>query len=437
MKRILLITLFAGTLIPTVSAQSTDLVKYDKDVVKSFLLEKIKREKNLNLEEAQRELLGYKLDEYIADWAQKYAFGLSQQQISDLQDSTKALANVRKEINKLNKSLAARQVEVDQLKTQSENYKIQMGNFQASVKQLQGYKEAAEQTDALKKQMQDNEERYQADLMKVAEKHDSEMAALNGELNDARTELSDQKEKAEALQSQIDDLNRTLEAQKVELAKWQGGVENVLAAIEHQCDSAKVQPLRELNPLAFQSLVNSFEGMRHFVQEIDPTRVSSIDRQIGEVDKLMKVGEVFKEALDYIQGRQDASKAREQITQLNNARSLTGLSVGQVSELEAMLSALQNQGALYRDFRDYLTVLRSKRCLPTAEKIKEQLSKISLLEEIDGFLLSPEYHKTYVAAIGKLKEILQQAVKDDEVIDPMVWDDAKFPGLIDEIVNML
>jgi ribosomal protein L16 Arg81 hydroxylase len=177
--------------------------------------------------------------------------------------------------------------------------------------------------------------------------------------------------------------------------------------------------------------------MRRFVQEIEPKRVSSIDRQIEDVGKLMKVGEVFKEALDYIQGRQDATKAQVQITQLNKVRSLTTLSAGQVDELDALLSALKNQETLYRDFREFLSQLHSKKCLPTKEKIEEQLKLIGQLEDMDGYMISSEYHKSYVAAIEKLKDNLQKAAANDRRIAPVVKDDAKFPGMIDEILNML
>lgn len=437
MKRFLLTALLSCVFLPSVFAQPNDLIKYDKEVIKTYFFDKIKKEKSLNLDETQLELLGYKLDGYFADLAKKQAFGLTQQQISDLQDSTKTLANLRKDMNKVNKSLSAMQGEIDRLNTEVTNLKTQRDGLQDAVKQLKEYKDAVGQMDVLKNQIQANESKYQADLKQAAQEHTQEVSALKDQLNITRKELSDQKQNSKDLQLEIDGLNQALKDKNDELAKWQGGVESVLTAIESQCSSAKELSLAKLDPSAFQSSVNSFDGMRRFVQEIDPERVSSIDRQIEDVGKLMKVGEVFREAVGYIQGHQDATKAQAQINQLNKVRNFTKLSADQVVEMDALLTALRNQESLYRDFREYLTRLRAQECLPRKEKIEEQLKLIGQLENMDGFMLSPEYHKTYVNAINKLKDNLQKAAANDRRIAPVVKDDAKFPGMIDEILNML
>lgn len=448
MKRFLSIALFSCILLPSVFAQSNDLIKYDKEVLKAFIQDRLKNEESLNLNKAQLELLKYKLEDYIADFAQKQSFGLTQQQISDYQDSTRTLAGLRKDVIKLNKTLVERQGDIDQLKAEVQNLKQQRDTLQKTARQLKGYRDVASQIDDLKNQYKASEEKYQSDLKKVTEDHDKEMsslkekhnqevAGLNNQLMETRSDLSDQRETVKVLQSQIDDLTSTLKAKNEELAKWQGGVESVLAAIEGQCSSAKEVVLSKLDPASFQSSVNSFEGMRRFVQEIDPQRVSAIDRQIEDVGKLMKVGEVFKDAVGYIQGHQDAAKAQEEINQLNKVRNLTSLSADQVSEMDALLTALKYQDPLYRDLREFLSGLRTKNCLPTREKIEEQLKLIGQFEDMLSFMVSPEYHKTYVAAIGRLKENLQKAADNDRTIAPIVKDDATFPGLIDEIIKML
>lgn len=448
MKRFLLIALLSCVFLPSVFAQPNDLIKYDKEVVKTFLLEKIKKEKSLKIEEAQLELLGYKLDEYFTDFAKKQSFGLTQQQISDLQDSTKALASLRKDVAKMNKTLSAKQGEIDELVKEKQHLKIQQDTLRTAVKKLQGYRDAAAQMNELKNQLQASEDKYREDLKQVAEdndkeisalkqKHDQEVAGLNEQLSEARKNLSDQEDRVKALQSDIDDLNQALRNKNNELAKWQGGVESVLVAIEGQCVSAKSTSLTKMDPLAFDSAVSSYNNMRDIVREIDPERVSSIDSQIKEVNQIMSVGKVFKEAFNYIQGRQDVEKAMALTDQLNKMRKTFGLTKDQGDEIEELITALDNQGALYSHLRTFLSQLRSKGCLPTKAKIDEQLGLIDKLKEIDGFLLMPDYHKSYMDAINKLKDNLQKAAANDRRIAPVVKDDAKFPGMIDEILNML
>ena len=75
MKRFLLTALLSCVFLPSVFAQPNDLIKYDKEVIKTYFFDKIKKEKSLNLDETQLELLGYKLDGYFADLAKKQAFG--------------------------------------------------------------------------------------------------------------------------------------------------------------------------------------------------------------------------------------------------------------------------------------------------------------------------------------------------------------------------
>ena len=448
MKRFLSIVLFSCVFLPAVFAQPNDLIKYDKEVFKTYFLDRIKKEKTLNLDETQLELLGYKLDGYFNELAKKQSYGLTQQQISDLQDSTKALASLRKDFAKMNKALSAKQGEIEELGNEVQTLKQQQATLRSAVKELQGFRDAAGQINELKNQLEASENKHRDDLKHVAEEHNKEISAinekhnqevtgLNEQLSETRKNLSDQKDKVSNLQSQIDGLDKELKTKNDELKKWQGGVESVLTAIESQCGSAKELSLAKLDPSAFQSSVNSFDGMRRFVQEIDPKRVSSIDRQIEDVSKLMKVGETFNEAVGYIRGHQDATKAKAQIDQLNKVRRLTTLSVEQIAEMDALLSALQNQESLYRDFREFLSRLRTQNCLPTKDKIEKQLELIGQLEDMDGFMLSTEYHKTYVDAINKLKDNLQKAANNDRVVAPIVKDDAKFPGMIDEIINML
>lgn len=409
MKRFLLLILTLYVLIPGAKAQSKDLIEFDKEVFKKHFLEKLKKDnKTLNFNETQWELLGYKFDGIIEDYAKKNTFKLSKGEIEELRDSTKTLKNLRKVLNDQEKSLETKQNEIDRLHNQFTDLSAQNKDLKSSVSQLQEFSALAPEVEDLKSR-----------------------------LHETGTALSHQKAVADSLDSRVEELMGELAEKEKELGKWKGGVESILESIEVQCQSIRNSSLADMDPVSFAASVSSFQGLRSFVQAIDPERVFKIEAQIDTVHQLMSVSHAFQETKNYIQGRQERAKAKSLLEQLKTIQGTDGISESQAKELEGIVTALGNQAPLYGDLRETLKFIRDKKCLPTKEKIEEQLNTLKHLEITDDFLLNPEYHLTYLAALNKLKDCLRRAADREQPIFEIVKDYNKFPKLIDEIMDML